>query len=412
VEAAFLKHITDDPDDRLSRLVFADWLCEQDDRARNERGEFIRLQHALVEGTVPPKERPGLLARQAELLERYRDRWEESFRGLVGHCEYRNGFAERVTLSADELVHGFEELIRHAPVVRVRLRGLTAETVDAVAAAPALDRLRELDLNRAAIAPDVFRTLLGSPHLGRLRGLQLARTGVGDEGVRALVASSVFRRLKYLNLSHTDLTAAGLTTLVSAIRNRTTVLEVLVLRGAPRLSPGTLPPLPPTVPVRLRQSLQMQIGLELGPPESPLARLHASRETLSADLRRWVEWFATNKLGSFPRAVTALPLPEPVRRVFTAVCQRRLVWRAHRLGLAPPEEDRTCDDLPRLMKLLFDQAGGQQERVIEECLVNPRALKHLTRVADGREGRALADCLLELWLRHERGDLPADGKTR
>jgi hypothetical protein len=233
----------------------------------------------------------------------------------------------------------------------------------------------------------VFRTLLKSPHLTRLRALQLARTGLGDGGVRALVASNVFRRLEYLNLSHTDVTARGLHELVSAIRNRPTALRIVVLRGAPRLLPGALPPLPPSVPIRLRQSLQAQIGLEVHPRPDLLAELYTRRTTLSPDLQRWVEWLRINKLVSLRRAVEVLPLPDPVRRAFTMVCQRRLVWNANRLGFIPPEEDSGSEDLAHLLKLLFEMSEWQAVRT-------------------------LAECLLDLYLRYERGELPPDGRTR
>src|SRR5262245_45516511 len=41
-EAALLRQIRDDPDDVAPRLVLADWLMEQDDPARQARGELIR----------------------------------------------------------------------------------------------------------------------------------------------------------------------------------------------------------------------------------------------------------------------------------------------------------------------------------------------------------------------------------
>ncbi|QJX00760.1 hypothetical protein [Frigoriglobus tundricola] len=336
---------------------------------------------------MPATDRPRLLARQRELLERHRDRWEDAFRGLISNCEYHNGFAERVTLSVDELVHGLADLVHHTPVVRVRLRDLNANTVAAAAHVQALARVRELDLNRAPLAPEVFRALIGSPHLTRLRSLQLARTGLGDNGVRALVASNVFGRLEYLNLSHTNLTVVGLIALVGAIRNRTTALRVLVLRGAPRLPPGSVLPLPQAVPIGVRQALEAQIGLELGKPVNLLARLHAERAGLSADFRRWVELLRTRGPRELPRAVTALGLPDPLRHAFVRVCQRRVVWRANRLGFVPPEEDSGSENLLRLLRLLFE-------------------------MADERDERALVDHFLDLYMRYERGDLPEDGKTR
>ncbi|MBN9121154.1 MAG: TIGR02996 domain-containing protein, partial [Planctomycetes bacterium] len=244
MEAAFLKRITDEPDDAVARLVFADWLREQDAPALNERGEFIHLQHALAAGTVPPVERAKLVARQKELLTRYREQWEEPFRERVRNCEFRRGFAERVTLTAEQFVDGFAALAERTPVVRVRLSGLTADTVEVVGSVEALDRVRELDLSGTWVTPSVLAEFLASPHLTRLRSLNLARTHAGDDGVRALVGSRVFRRLRYLNLSRAGVGEPGVRALVNGIYNRDVALEMLVLRGAPRLEPGTFPPVP------------------------------------------------------------------------------------------------------------------------------------------------------------------------
>jgi uncharacterized protein (TIGR02996 family) len=386
VESAFLKCVTDDPDDVTARLVFADWLREQDDPARNERGEFIHAQHALAAGTALPAERPRLRARQNALLERHRERWEGPFRGLIGACEYRNGFAERVTVSAEQFVDAFAELVVHTPVVRVYLSGLTADTVEVLAATEALAGVRELDVSGTAVAPATLAAFLASPHLTRLRSLNLARTGVGDAGVRALVASPVFRRLRYLNLAHADFAADGLSALLRAIRDRTTALQQLVLRGA-TAPVGAAIPLPDGVPHRLRQSLRAFTGRTTESQGEVFESLYRERAALPADLRRWVEWLRASGFAALPRAVTALPLPDPLRRAFVRVCQRRLVWRASRAGFVLPDEDGGSEDLPRLLRLLLD-------------------------MGDGREGRALAECLLDLYQRHERGELPEDGRTR
>lgn len=387
MESAFLKCVTDDPDDVTARLVFADWLREQDDPARHDRGEFIRLQHTLAAGTAPPAERPRLRADQKALLERHREHWESPFRGRIGACEYRNGFAERVTMSAEQFVDGFAELTAHTPVVRVRLSGLTADTVEVIAATEALAGVRELDISGPAMAPATLAAFLASPHLTRLRSLNLARTGVGDAGVRALVASAVFRRLRYLNLAHADFAAAGLHALLGAIRDRTIVLQQLVLRGATAPPVGVMLPLPADVPHRLRQSLRAHFGVLAGTRDEVFEPLYRERTTLPADLRRWVEWLHASGFGALPRAVTALPLPDPLRRAFVRVCQRRLVWRASRAGFVLSAEDSGSEDLPRLLRLLLE-------------------------MGDGREGRALAECLLDLYQRHECGELPEDGRTR
>ena len=62
-EQAFLQAMQDDPEDTSLRLVFADWLEEQDD----QRGELIRLLHTLTQSLDVPD----------------RSKLEDRIRGLV-----------------------------------------------------------------------------------------------------------------------------------------------------------------------------------------------------------------------------------------------------------------------------------------------------------------------------------------
>lgn len=396
MEAAFLKCVTDAPDDRTARLVFADWLREQDAPALRDRGELIHTQCALIEGNVPRDHRAALIVRQKELLARHREEWEAPFRALVNGCEFRMGFAERVTLSAEQFVDNLGELVQRTPVVRVRLSGLTTDTVEFVAAVPELGRVRELDLNRRPVEAAALRDLLASPNLARLRYLNLVRTGTGDDGVRALIASPVFRQLRYLNLSHAGVSAAGVRTLVNAIYNRTPALEMLVLRGASRLEPRSFPPPPPGLSFRLRQSLASQLGLGAEPGRSVLVRLYETRATLPSDFRRLVELIHTQGVQQLARAVTAVPPPAPVRDAFVLVCERRIVWRVSRSGGDLPAIPLDTDgrtDLSEVLRLLLHMAA-------------------VTSVGSLKEAQALADCLLDLYLRYERDELPANGLTR
>lgn len=383
MEAAFLARIADEPDDTVARLVFADWLAERDEPAHQERAEFIRVQFALAARRVPAAERTRLVARQKALLECYRADWDAPLNELVTHAEYRGGFAERVTLSVEQFVDGFADLVRLAPVVRVRPTGLTAETVSVVAATEALERVLELDLSGTHIGPDELRELLASPHLGRLRALNLAHTQIGDEGVRALVAAPAFGRLRYLNVSRAAVGPAGARALVSAIYNRTPALQVLVARGAERLPAGAFPPVPQRLPFGLRQSLHAQLGLDLGPPADPLEELRRDPD-LPPDLRRWAE---RARAVALPRATRELPLPADIRAAVLAACRRRVVWRAGLSGFVPPDELTAGADLPELAELLVQMGGAKEER-------------------------AFAALVLELYRRHARGDLPADGRTR
>jgi hypothetical protein len=188
---------------------------------------------------------------------------------------------------------------------------------------------------------------------------------------------------------------------VNVIYNRTPALQVLVLRGAPRLQPGTFPPVPHGLPFSLRQSLQSQIGLDLAPREDLLTQLHATRETLSSDFRRLVEWLHTHGIGQIGLAVKTIPLPDSVREAFTQVLRRRLAWLAKRLGTIPstvpldavPLDAEGHLDLTATMRILSVNA---------QLLDSPKY----------NETVSMANCLLDLYVRYDRGDLPPDGKTR
>src|SRR5262249_58371814 len=82
---AFLQDIADDPDDDAVRLIYADWLTEQDD----PRGEFIRVQVQLT-GLSPHDPRwPALNQRQLDLLQAHQDEWPLPLRALVRRFHFR-----------------------------------------------------------------------------------------------------------------------------------------------------------------------------------------------------------------------------------------------------------------------------------------------------------------------------------
>jgi uncharacterized protein (TIGR02996 family) len=71
-EEAFLATLADDPDDEVTRLVFADWIEEQGDP---ERAEFIRIQCRLANLATDDPERPALEQREIELYRKGAPRW-------------------------------------------------------------------------------------------------------------------------------------------------------------------------------------------------------------------------------------------------------------------------------------------------------------------------------------------------
>ena len=91
MEDAFLGHIAEHPTDLVARRAFADWLMEQPDSARCERGEFIALQMDLAGKIRSPQRRAEMVRREAQLLARHESAWAAPVRGLVKGYAFRNG---------------------------------------------------------------------------------------------------------------------------------------------------------------------------------------------------------------------------------------------------------------------------------------------------------------------------------
>jgi len=96
--ASFLETIRQHPNDDAPRLVYADWLEEQDD----PRGEFIRVQIQLANLDPDDDEaRWDLELRQQRLLRQHGFLWVfEPFNPARRWPQFRRGFVERVEIEA------------------------------------------------------------------------------------------------------------------------------------------------------------------------------------------------------------------------------------------------------------------------------------------------------------------------
>ena len=74
-EPAFLNQILSNSADDACRLVYADWLEEQDDSVSLAKGQFLRLECEMTQGGLKPKRRKTLRKRLAELARPLDTRW-------------------------------------------------------------------------------------------------------------------------------------------------------------------------------------------------------------------------------------------------------------------------------------------------------------------------------------------------
>ena len=255
-QQALLRSVIDAPDDDVPRLVYADWLEEHGD---HERAEFIRLQ---IELAGRPHERPEIVSarfigawkekidepppedgsddrrqREAELLERNRERWLEEVPGsLRPQAVFRRGFVgemratvgqirrhaaalwARVPLDSllvtSDTSRAFPGLLRRPELACLRRLNLCNSRIgdggaEALVACEHLRNLTTLSLNQAALGPAAARALAGSPHLGRLTHLDLGGNHVGPEGAQALAASPFLRSLWWLSISGNMIGVSG-----------------------------------------------------------------------------------------------------------------------------------------------------------------------------------------------------------
>jgi len=230
----FLAAIRAEPDDDAIRLIYADWLMEQDDLSRADRGEFIRLQVQRARQGPGLAQGEDLRRREQLLLERNWKAWIEPLRELSSNRRgdlwlprdfqpnhlslFHRGFVNKLSLHAATFLSRGKDLLRLTPLEYLRLTGAGAHAAS-LAGCPALAEIRQLDFIDYFVDPldaEGMRALAQSPYLGRLQELDLYSNNLGDAGVSALATAVWLPQLTFLNLSDNGVSALGLAMLVNA----------------------------------------------------------------------------------------------------------------------------------------------------------------------------------------------------
>jgi uncharacterized protein (TIGR02996 family) len=134
----------DDPHDRASHAALADWLADHGD----PRGEFMQVQLALEDETVPAARRKQLKAREKALLKQHEKEWLGPWADVVpapvNSDEYRN----------DDPTGGHKYVFEGGLLTTLNVARLTVPIARAIVAAPELKFVRNLFVGEVAVEPE------------------------------------------------------------------------------------------------------------------------------------------------------------------------------------------------------------------------------------------------------------------
>jgi uncharacterized protein (TIGR02996 family) len=209
----FLDAIRDEPEDRSTRLIYADWLDEHDQPIQ---AEFIRVQLRLEQLSPDDPQRAELAAREHEL----RIAHSGDLLGIppksLRQVEFRGGLVERLEFAPDTSAEVIAPLLRRHPVQQLTIADLPTLAGLVEAGPEVLGLVRGLHItghptNRRNCQ---FRRLLDrlftSPHLRRLNQLTLVGHVVTNYLTQVLVQCPALETLRRLELRQTRLADAGL----------------------------------------------------------------------------------------------------------------------------------------------------------------------------------------------------------
>ncbi len=279
--SAFLQTLREDPGDRTTLLVFADWLTDQDDPLLAGRGELIRIQAELARWVPDVEPRESLQRREQEVLDLHTDEWLAPVLPFCRSWEVRNGLAS-ITLTAKNFLQGplaweAETLLAEAWVFALRLVECSPAQAVLLARCEALRLLTGLDLSGNGLDDGAIHSLTRSPWLSNLRVLDLSNNQISASGLQDLLLSRFLRRLPWLELHGNDL-EPGWSATLAALRHR-------------QDPGGSLPGRPLYAGPRLVNSIDMELTLipagsfRMGSPETEVASERSANGPAGADER-------------------------------------------------------------------------------------------------------------------------------
>ncbi len=225
--------IVENPEDDVPRLVFADGLCD----AGDPRGEFIHLQCRLKKMAWEDDERAALVAKESELLRRFKHIWISEFEDLkVSDFVFERGFIRGVEITANQLIKSPKKLFDRLPLVdHLRIKALSDEQVDAFCSIAQLDKIQRVQWCRTSLYDDAsfhkvfnsevwtegiefdfhtdgfgieFENLVDTALAEKLKRLWLGRGWTRGGRLEDFLETSLSKRLEFLSLSKNSLRAS------------------------------------------------------------------------------------------------------------------------------------------------------------------------------------------------------------
>ena len=195
----FLSEIVANPHDDGPRMIYADWLVEQEDPL----GDFIHVQCQLASANDWDPGQNELKRREHEILSRNWVQWSAGMRRCCSDIRFRRGFIDEVEIAADHLAAVGLELFEHAPLLNALDVREATDAISKLVACEALDRVESLSLRGNNLTSEHLDRLTFSPYTGRLRALDLSVNQITGTGVNHLTP---LRQLRFLKLEHNLLT--------------------------------------------------------------------------------------------------------------------------------------------------------------------------------------------------------------
>jgi len=235
--------VVQNPEDASARGVYADALIQ----AGDPRGTFIMLQ-AHLEGSMSPDKREEAKRESAALLAANKAAWTKLASGWA-EVRFKGGFIHAIRAKASAFVNSGTALLAAEPVVDLTLTEANDGELIALAAMPALAKVKAIAL-QGPFKDKGAAAFVKSPHLGSLRALNIAGASVGPGFANAVgylgglvslcltgmamgdvavaVLAEGLENLERLYLARNDLTDTAAESLANG---KSTKLKVLCLGG-------------------------------------------------------------------------------------------------------------------------------------------------------------------------------------